>query len=160
MDRSARTRAASSKGFSLLELTMVMVIILVTAAFSIPMVTGSLNAYRLNSAVASVTGAIQSTRYQAIQMGYPFQVVFDNAAGTYQIKSDVNDVNNFVNVGSAIPFSQANWMGAATTFTFRPGGAVQSPQAAANGTTTMTVTYKGKVETITVSAYGLIQVTP
>jgi Tfp pilus assembly protein FimT len=137
-----------------------MAMALVTTAFSIPVVTSSLNAYRLNSAVMSVTGVIQSTRYRAISAGYPFSVVFDKAAATYQIKSDPNNVGVFANVGNPVPFGRADWMNQSTTFVLRPGGAVQSPQAAANGTTTMTMTYKNTVETIQVSAYGRIQVTP
>jgi Tfp pilus assembly protein FimT len=160
MDRSRRPQIATSKGFTLLELCVAMLFILVTTAFAIPVVTSSLNAYRLNSAVTSVTAAIQSTRYQAISAGYPYSVVFDKAAATYQIKSDPNNVGVFANVGNPIPFGRANWMSQSTTFVFRPGGAVQSPQAAANGTTTMTVTYNSKIETIMVSGYGRIQVTP
>jgi hypothetical protein len=48
-----------------------------------------------------------------------------------------------------------------TTITFRPGGAVQSPQALANGNVPMTLTYTNAIpEVITVSAYGRINVVP
>jgi Tfp pilus assembly protein FimT len=160
VDCSGQQQIARSKGFTLLELCVVMLFALVTTAFAIPVVTSSLNAYRLNSAVTSMTAAIQSTRYQAISAGYPFSVVFDKAAATYQIKSDPNNTGTFANVGNPVPFGQANAMGQSTTFVLRPGGAVQSPQAAGDGTTTMTMTYNNKVETIQVSAYGRIQVTP
>ena len=160
MDRSRRLQIAKWQGFTVIELCVAMLFILVTTAFAIPVVTSSLNAYRLNQAVTSVSAAIQSTRYQAIATGYPYSVVFDKAGATFQIKNDPTNVGTFVNVGNPVPFGQANWMNQSTTFVFRPGGAVQSPQAAANGTTTMTVTYNGKTETITVSGYGRIQVTP
>ncbi len=54
-----------------------------------------------------------------------------------------------------------NMMNQNTTITFRPGGAVTSPQALANGNTPMTLTYSNATpEVITVSAYGRINVTP
>jgi len=46
-----------------------------------------------------------------------------------------------------------------TTLTFSPGGGVTSTTAA-GGITTLVVTYQGKTETITVSSYGSIKVTP
>jgi prepilin-type N-terminal cleavage/methylation domain-containing protein len=157
--RSTRRRA---RGFTLLELCMTMGIVVVMTAIAVPVVKSSLNAYRLSSGVSSVSGAVQTTRYRAIQAGYPFQIVFTAATSRYQILSDPTDTGAFANVGNAVVFSTVpNMMNQTTTFTFRPGGAVQSPQALANGNTIMTLTYSNAIpEVITVSAYGRINVVP
>lgn len=158
----ARPAVRCHRGFSLLELCVAMGIAVVMTSIAVPVVRSSLNAYRLNTAVVSVTGAVQTTRYRAIQTGYPFQIVFNRAASTYQILSDPNDVGNFANVGNPVVFSTVpNIINQNTTLTFRPGGAVQSPQALANGTTPMTLTYLNVTpELITVSAYGRTNVIP
>lgn len=150
----------SARGFTLAELLVTMGIGLVMTAIAVPAVKSTLNSYRLNSAVASVSGSIQSTRYRAIAAGYPFSVTFSKANSTLQVKSDPLNSGTFTNVGGAIPFSSAQVLGQDTVLTFRPGGAVQSPQADANGNTSMTMTYAGKTETLTVSVYGRTNVTP
>lgn len=160
VEGTAWRRAA--RGFSLLELVVVVGIILVMTAIALPVVQSSLNAYKVSTAVAAVNNAVQTTRYRAIQVGYPFQVVFTRATSTYQIQSDPTDTGNFANVGNPIVFTTVpNMMNQNTTLTFRPGGAVASPQALANGSTPMTLTYLNVTpELITVSAYGRINVTP
>lgn len=141
---------------------MTMGIVVVMTAIAVPVVMSSLNAYKLSSAVSSVTGAVQTTRYRAIQTGYPFQIVFTTATSRYQILSDPTDTGAFANVGNPVVFSAVpNMLNQNTTLTLRPGGAVQSPQALANGNTPMTLTYSNAIpELITVSAYGRINVTP
>ena len=152
----------SKRGFSLLELCVAMGIVGVMTAISLPVVKSSMNAYKVSTAVASVTNAVQTTRYRSISTGYPFQVIFTTATSTYQIQSDPTDTGAFANVGNPIVFTAVpNMMNQNTTLTFRPGGAVASPQALANGSTPMTLTYSNATpELITVSAYGRINVTP
>jgi prepilin-type N-terminal cleavage/methylation domain-containing protein len=53
-------------GFSLLELTMTMAVGVILTLVAIPVVKSSVQYFRVRSAVSSVTGAIQSTRYRAI----------------------------------------------------------------------------------------------
>jgi Tfp pilus assembly protein FimT len=146
----------------MLELVISMGIVGVMTAIAVPVVKSSLNAYKLSTGVSSVTGAIQTTRYRAIQAGYPFQIVFTTATSKYQILSDPTDTGNFANVGNPVVFSPVlNMMNQNTTITLRPGGAVQSPQALANGNVPMTLTYSNAIpEVITVSAYGRINVVP
>jgi prepilin-type N-terminal cleavage/methylation domain-containing protein len=164
-DRNGSTAVSSrgsKRGFSLLELCVAMGIVAVMTAISIPVIKSSLNAYKVSSAVASVTNAVQNTRYRSISTGYPFQVIFTKATSSYQILSDPTDTGAFANVGNPIVFTAVpNMMNQNTTLTFRPGGAVASPQALANGSTPMTLTYSNATpELISVSAYGRINVTP
>jgi Tfp pilus assembly protein FimT len=126
-----------------------------------------MGAYRLRSAVSSVTGLIQSARYQAISSGYAYQVVFDKTAGTFQVQSDptwpsaVIFANYCVPAAASCPVPLSNSgipvvLGTDTTLQFRPSGMV----TATAGSTTLTLTYGTKTETITVSSYGNITVTP
>lgn len=132
---------------------------IVVAAIAVPTVNYVMNTYRLRAAVSSVTGAIQTTRYQAIQAGYAYQVVLSKANNTFQVQSDPNRTGTFANVGSATPVAGSGVpivLGADTTLQFRPSGLV----SATTGSTTITMTYGTKTETITVTSYGNVKVTP
>lgn len=149
----------TNRGFTLLELLFTVLIGVLLTVISLPLVQNVMANFKLRSAVASVTGAIQSTRFQAISSGYAYQVVLDKTASTIQVQSDPNRTGTFANTGSAIPLSGSSIpvvLGTTTTLQFRPSGIV----AATAGSTTLTLTYGGKTETITVSSYGNIKVTP
>ncbi|HKV91953.1 MAG TPA: GspH/FimT family pseudopilin [Candidatus Angelobacter sp.] len=155
----AGLQAKSSQGFTLIELVIVLVITVIMTAIAVPMLNNVMNNYRLRAAVSSVTGAIQSSRYQAISSGFAYQIVLKKTAGTFQVQSDPNHVGTFSNVGNAIPLASSSIpvvLGADTTLQFRPSGLV----AATVGNSTLTLAYGGKTETITVSSYGNIKVTP
>jgi prepilin-type N-terminal cleavage/methylation domain-containing protein len=158
----------SVRGFTLIELIFVIVIGLILTVIAVPLVNNVMTGYRLRGAAASVSGSIQATRYQAIFNGYPFRLVLSNTALTYQVQSDPNRSGAFANycvpAAAACPISLAGsgmnlTLDASSTFTFSPGGSVVSTTAA-GGVTTMLLTYSGKTETITVSSYGNIKVTP
>jgi prepilin-type N-terminal cleavage/methylation domain-containing protein len=82
-------RRTASRGFTMIELAMVMVIALITAGFALPIVQTTVDKYQLKAATASATWAIQSTRFQSLMEGYPYQVTFVGGTGginpTYQI---------------------------------------------------------------------------
>jgi len=152
-------KPGSSRGFTLVEMIFVVGIVLLVAAMSIPTINKVMTTYRLRSAVASITGAIQTTRYQAISSGYPFQLVLSTTTSTFQVQSDPGLTGTFANVGNAVPLANSSipvTLGAPTTLRFRPSGLV----TAAVGATTLSLSYGGKTETITVSNYGNIKVTP
>ena len=166
--RNVYSAHRSARGFTVLELVFVLLIFMIMAAMAIPLIQNVMGSYRLNGAVSSVTGAIQSTRYQAIFNGYPFRVVFNQAALTYQIQSDPARAGVFANfcvpaaASCPVPLAGSSTQVAInqdTTFTFSPGGSVQSPQAV-GGVTVLSLTYSGKTKNITVSSYGNIKVTP
>ena len=62
-------RREEEKGFSLLEITIVVAIIMVVITFAFPAVQNSLRTYRLGGAVSNVTRMIQMARYAAIRQG-------------------------------------------------------------------------------------------
>ena len=76
----------------------------------------------------AVTSAVQTTRYQAIMHGYPYQLVLTTSSTSYQIVSKPAGAASFSNVGSAVPFTglQGVALGQAVTLQFNPNGSVQA----------------------------------
>jgi len=167
--QSRAVAAQKGAGFTLMEVMLTVAIMLVLTAVSVPMLQTSIGYFRFKGAISSITGGIQSTRYQAITQGIPYQIVFDSAAKTYQIQNQPVGGGAYVNVcvvtGMAscpVPLSGSNasvTLNMDTTFQFSPGGKVSSPN---NATMTMQMKYTGRAETvfIKVSSYGNINVTP
>ena len=151
----------ASRGFSLMELIVTVVILVITTAIAVPLIQNASTSYRIRGAVNSVTGAIQSTRYQAISNGYPFRIALNSAASTYQIWKNTCGPGNpcWAKVGGAVPLSGSSVnavLNQDTTLDFHPGGAV----LAATGTQNFSLTLNGLVENVTVSTYGNITVSP
>lgn len=149
------------RGFTLIELVMVVAVGMILAALAVPSVRSSIQYFRVRAAVSSVTGAIQSTRYRAVFDGCSYNITLDKTANTYQIGSTTNSGNAcnaaFANVGTAIPFAPSNVvLNNQIVLQFKPSGFVQ----ATTGATTFTLTYGSTVKTVTVSSYGNINVTP
>lgn len=159
----------ATRGFTLLELAFVVVIAIVMTVIAVPLISNVVSYFKLRGTVSEVTGAIQSTRYQAIFQGCPYQIVFTAATKTYQIQRQCpvgGAFGNFCDNGAAscpITISGGNpsvTLNSDITFTFSPGGKVTSPQFPGGGIN-MGVTYSGRPpETISVSSYGSINVNP
>ena len=153
-------------GFTLMELVVTIVIILAVSVISIPIINSVMGAYRLRSAVSSVTGLIQTARFQAISSGYAYQVVLSKSTSTFQVQSNptwpTGTFSNYCVPAAAscpVPLSNSGIpvvLGADTTLQFRPNGMV----TATVGSTTLTLTYDNKTQNIAVSTYGTIKVTP
>ncbi|HXP80667.1 MAG TPA: GspH/FimT family protein [Verrucomicrobiae bacterium] len=144
-------------GFSMIEVLFVLLISIILAAIAIPGVGSVVNYYHLQGAVASATWAVQSTRYQALMAGYPYQVVFSKANSNYQIQDLPTGAGSYANVGGTVPLSgQVISLNQDTTLRFSPNGSVSAP----TGALTFTITYNGTTKTITVSTYGNVKVTP
>jgi Tfp pilus assembly protein FimT len=141
----------------LIELLIAVLVIMVMAAFAVPMTTRAVDSFKLDAAAVSVANAISATRYQAIMNGYKFKIALDPTANTYQVSSMVPPAVAFSNVGSAIPVTSSPEMvlSAATTLQFSPGGTV----SATAGGMTFNVTYKNLGKQITVSNLGAVSVT-
>lgn len=153
--------AKRSRGYSLMEILVTVSIILVTTVIAIPLVQSASTAYQVRSAVNAVTSTIQATRYQAISNGYPFRIAMTKSSSTFQVWNSTCGYTSpcWAKVGSAVPLSGSSvaaTLSQDTTLDFRGGGAV----VASTGALNFTLTYKGVVETITVSAYGNISVSP
>ena len=149
----------SNSGFSLIESLIVIAISLTLAAIAIPMTLNALKAYKLSAAVASTTGAVQSTRFQAIMKGYPFQLALNKDAMTYQVYSMIPPATSYSAVGSAIPIIRLGdaTMNQSVTFTFKANGSVT---ASPSTVPSFTLTNGIITESITVSGVGNVSVSP
>ncbi|HET9804547.1 MAG TPA: prepilin-type N-terminal cleavage/methylation domain-containing protein [Candidatus Acidoferrum sp.] len=152
----------SNRGFSLIEMVMVVAVGLVLAAISVPVIQSVTRTMRLNAAVSAVTGAMQSTRYRAIYDGCPYTISFFKDSDTYQLASEVTGgacAAAFTNVGTAIPFSRTSYvtLDQNLTFQFSPGGSV----TVTTGASTFNLSYVGYSTTtkqVQVTKYGSITV--
>ena len=112
---------------------------------------------KLHAAADSVAWAMQSTRYQALQKGYTYELTISAANNTYQVLSKPIGASSFSNVGGAVPLTASPvTVSATTTLTFSPNGSV----TVVAGAQTITLTYSGFTETVTVTNYGSVTVTP
>jgi prepilin-type N-terminal cleavage/methylation domain-containing protein len=144
-----------SAGFSLIELLLVVTVSLILCAIAVPATRSAIANYQLTAAVDSATGVIQSTRYQAIMNGYPYQVVFNATNNTFQVSNEAPPATSFTSVASAVPLSAERiTLSASPTFQFKPNGSV----SATVGAMSFTITYNGVTKTVTVSNYGSINV--
>ena len=157
-DDESRTRLLrNAKGFSLSEMLIVLAVSVIMTAITIPSVTSGVRSYRVSSAMASINWAIHSTRYQALEEGYPFQVVFSGAANTYQIQSSPTNNGVYTNLDTSVPYSSYPVvLSADTTLNFKPNGYVTPT----TGTLVFTITYQGICQKLSVTNYGNVSVTP
>jgi prepilin-type N-terminal cleavage/methylation domain-containing protein len=149
-----------SRGYTLVELLVVLIIAATMTAVALPVLQGSLNNIRLSAAVQSATGAISTTRYQALRYGYPFQLQLNATTLTYQVLSEPVGAAAFANVGSAIPISASKiTLNANTTLQFNPSGTVQFITGGAGlslDAPTFTIAYAGRTTTVTLSSVGYV----
>src|SRR5262249_57611112 len=73
------------RGFTAVELMVVLTIIILGSVIAVPLVQNASRTYRVRSAVVSLTGAIQATRYQAISNGFQYRLAITNATSNYQV---------------------------------------------------------------------------
>jgi prepilin-type N-terminal cleavage/methylation domain-containing protein len=168
--KGAAVRARAARGFTLLELVVVVAIAMILGAMAIPFIMNTLRVYKMRSAITSVTGAISQARYQSIFHGCKTQIVFTKSSYSYQLQSEQPAYGGqacltaFANLGGSVPLiGQGVTIDQNVTMTFSPGGGVGSTPAM--NPIQMVITYPGFTgtvpqETIQVSNYGNITVTP
>jgi type II secretory pathway pseudopilin PulG len=150
-----------NRGFTIAEITVAVMIGLILTAMTAPTIVSSMNWYRLQGAIDSATWAIQSTRFQALMAGYPYQVVFTKANNQYQIQNLPAGAAAYANVGAAVPLSGSNIsLNQDETLRFSPNGSVLAIPATAPNTPNFTITFNGTTKSITVSTYGNVKITP
>lgn len=155
-NRALRTpRRTHTRGYTMLETVIVLLIASVLTAIAVPQVGSAMNRYRLQGAVANCTWAVQSTRYQALRDGIQYQVVFTKSTNSYQIQSSADGGVTFTNVANstAIPLAAVNTvLNQDTTLRFKPNGYVSAPVGALN----FNITYNGMCQAVTVTNYANI----
>jgi prepilin-type N-terminal cleavage/methylation domain-containing protein len=155
--RVGSKRFGGSIGFTLVEMMVALAIGMTLTAIALPEIQSTVYSYRLRGAVSSATWAIQSTRYQALMGGYPYQVVLTSSNGAYQIQDLPTGASTYANVGSSVPLSGSPvTLSADTTLNFKPNGSVTATTGALN----FKLTYQGVCQKVTVTNYGNVTVTP
>lgn len=94
-----------NKGFTLIELMVVIIIMGLMAGLSVPAITGNLPTYRLNNDIRSVTNGLMLARSYAISSGVPYLCTFTKDASSYRIVKDEN-TNHAVDVGEKTTVTQ------------------------------------------------------
>lgn len=153
-------RNCRKAGFTLVEVALTIVVVLGLLAYGIPKMQTVIYNYQLDAAVDSCSWALQATRYQAVQMGYPYQVAFNASTNSYQVLNDTTYPTTpitFSNVGNSVPITPSGVViSASNTIQFSPSGLVT---AVGSSSLTFTVSYQGlPAKTITVSPYGQVHV--
>jgi Tfp pilus assembly protein FimT len=145
---------ASSGGFTLLELMLVVALGMVVAGIAIPNLLTMNRTYRLATASSTVASKVHQARANALKRNRPSWVLVDGAAGTVQVQStDAGGAT--ITVGDSDPIPQGVTFGTGTaqaTLTFDSMGRPLNPpqtiqlQIAGSGLTrTITVTSTGRV---------------
>jgi Tfp pilus assembly protein FimT len=152
-----------------MEMLVCVAIVAILCAIALPSMAKAWQSYHLGSAASSLSGAIQSTRYQAIFYGCSYQLAI--SATSYQISSEVLSgtpptcASTYTNVGSAVPFSQGDVsVGTAVTLTFNANGTVSTSATSSTNLAISTIvvgfTVPGQTaqRTITVSGVGYVTI--
>jgi prepilin-type N-terminal cleavage/methylation domain-containing protein len=152
----------ASRGFTLPELLVALLVGSILAAIAIPVMNAAMISMRLNSTVIAMSSAISNARYRAIKDSQVYTLTVTTPRNTYVV----------TNVGtgtadSAVPLPNSgtllNGGGSATyTFTLCPNGTVYGAGATCPGNNTppaLAATYLGRETDIGVSGAGNVTTT-
>jgi prepilin-type N-terminal cleavage/methylation domain-containing protein len=78
-------RFTASSGFSLIELLVVMAVMLVVAAFAVPSLTNTMDAYRVRSAMNDISGLTQRCRVQSLRKNTSERMYVKTTGGMVQL---------------------------------------------------------------------------
>jgi Tfp pilus assembly protein FimT len=81
-------RPHSTKGFTTVELTVTLGVILVVSAIAIPSLTNAYHMYQASDAATQLGGILQATRLEAIRRNTPVSCIIQQAAGTTRVWTD------------------------------------------------------------------------
>jgi type IV fimbrial biogenesis protein FimT len=164
-----KNRYIADTGFSLIELVVVLAIILLITVMALPQARNVIRSYRLNAAASAIKSAVQSTRYQAIMVGCPYQLVFTSASTNYQLTTEkvtgsppaCDTTFTTVSGYGAIPWTTTRevTISADTTLQFNPNGTVTvQPANTPPPSPTMTLSMAGVTRTVSISGVGNVQI--
>jgi type II secretory pathway pseudopilin PulG len=80
----------AESGFSLIELSVSVVVMMIIAAIAIPSILQGWNSYRLTSAADSVAGILERTRFEAIHRNGRLSCIGNLAGNVFQVGIDEN----------------------------------------------------------------------
>jgi type II secretory pathway pseudopilin PulG len=86
---STTARRATDAGVSVVEVVMVALVVAVLTAFTLPMVSGAIRAYKLRSAADHLAERISAVRALAMAKNRNLTFSFNNASGRYGFDFDL-----------------------------------------------------------------------
>ncbi len=78
------------KGFSLIEVLLVIILIALAAGFALPRVAGAVKHYQFQTDLANIEKALRYAQYQAILEERIFRINLDQANKTYAVQRQVD----------------------------------------------------------------------
>lgn len=111
-----------SRGFSMLETLMVVLILAVLTAITLPFYNGSRSDSQMNGTVGSLASVLTQTRYAAIMNSQIYTVVLTVPANTYVV---TNVTTSTAQTTVPLPYTSVlinNGSAATYTYTFCPNG--------------------------------------
>ncbi len=167
MTRKAWTKH-NQKGFTVMELLIVFLILLIALAISTPFMLGAIQDYRLRGAAWQVGGDLRLVRQKSVSSGRPYRLTFNNeSAGSnpnsYTVERQEAGGSWTMDPGFRIRLQQTGsptYVRIASAST--PGGGVIN--FAANGTVSTTGTIRlidnrGKQYWVAINSVGRVNVT-
>ncbi len=150
------------RGFTLVELLIVVLVGGILTAISIPIFQTAMADMQINSEVSAISGALSQTRYAAIMNSQVYTLVFTAPGNTYVVK---NVSTGIANGAVPLPSNSVTINGgtnATYIFTLCPNGTVYGSGGICPGNTLppgLTVTNLARELTINVSSVGNVSTT-
>ncbi len=152
------------RGFSIVELLIVVLVSGILAAMAIPRFQSAMQGMQLNSTVSAISGAVSQTRYAAIANAQVYILVITAPANTYVISNVTEGTAN-----TAVPLPSTailinNGTAATYTYTLCPNGTVYGaggtcPTSPLTAPPALSATNNGRQVNINVSSVGYVSTT-
>ncbi len=161
--RQVLTASSRADGWTLVETLVTVGVLLVMSAIALPVIQGTLLNMHLSAATRAAAGAIQTTRFQAIQAGCAYTITFTQGTTTYQAAAQQYTgtppacASSFTNVGGLVPWSGTGDVSLNTstiTLTMIPNGTV-----ATSGAFSLQFSNGRQTSTVSVSRVGNVSIT-
>lgn len=99
------TRRRADRGFSLIEVSVVVAVLGLMVSIGFPAMQEWLDRYRVRNAASEIASAIQLQRMRAVSQNQEFSIEFDAAAGTYALYQGDPDTGTMLDaVARGMPF--------------------------------------------------------
>lgn len=126
-NRNNLMHASGKKGFTLVEILIVLAMIAIVIAVMVPEFVRIMPRYRLRKAARNLISDMQRTRLNAIKTGQTWQITFNTGAESYQIvrpDATTYPAVSLTDYGSGVNFPASGSCGSATGTWADPPGAI------------------------------------
>jgi type IV fimbrial biogenesis protein FimT len=142
---------SNARGFSLIELTIVLVLLAIMAGLAVPSMRGMVDRGNATRALETIAGDIAHTRTMAVRDGRPLEICFTSGTdGSYRISTGCDDGETLRTVRIGQQYNGLS-LSAPGSLGFNSRGLRTSPDAV-----TISVTRGGRTHSINVSGIGRV----